>query len=76
MYRYIVLCFIEVGVNLLKEYMIQYEFSFEQGFSVIDFMYVRVGFIIKKKQGIFLQLQDVINIEYILLEINNVGKLS
>lgn len=66
-------CGREVGVNLLKEYMIQYEFSSEQGLSATDFMHVRVGFTTKKKQGILLQLQDATNTEYISLEINNAG---
>uniref|UniRef100_A0A8W8NFG0 Neurexin-4 n=2 Tax=Magallana gigas TaxID=29159 RepID=A0A8W8NFG0_MAGGI len=66
-------CGREVGVNLLKEYMIQYEFSAEQGLSATDFMHVRVGFTTKKKQGILLQLQDATNTEYISLEINNAG---
>lgn len=74
-YMYTVLCLTEVGVNLLKEYMIQYEFSSEQGLSATDFMHVRVGFTTKKKQGILLQLQDATNTEYISLEINNAGKL-
>lgn len=71
-------CFLyltEVGVNLLKEYMIKYEFSAEQGLSATDFMHVRVGFTTKKKQGILLQLQDATNTEYISLEINNAGTL-
>lgn len=66
-------CGREVGVNLLKEYMIKYEFSAEQGLSATDFMHVRVGFTTKKKQGILLQLQDATNTEYISLEINNAG---
>lgn len=72
-------CFLyltEVGVNLLKEYMIKYEFSAEQGLSATDFMHVRVGFTTKKKQGILLQLQDATNTEYISLEINNAGTLQ
>ena len=67
---------LEVGVNLLKEYMIQYEFSAEQGLSATDFMHVRVGFTTKKKQGILLQLQDATNTEYISLEVNNAGKCT
>ena len=61
---------------MLKEYMIQYEFSAEQGLSATDFMHVRVGFTTKKKQGILLQLQDATNTEYISLEVNNAGKCT
>ncbi|XP_062588516.1 neurexin-4-like [Saccostrea cucullata] len=69
-------CGREVGVNMLKEYMIQYEFSNQQGLSATDFMHVRVGFTTKKKQGILLQLQDAKNEEYISLEVNNAGGIK
>jgi hypothetical protein len=68
--------FAEVGVNLLKEYMVKYEFSAQQGLSATDFKYIRVGFTTKKKQGILLQLQDATNSEYISLEVNNAGECS
>lgn len=61
---------------MLKEYMVKYEFSAEQGLSATDFMHVRVGFTTKKKQGILLQLQDATNSEYISLEVNNAGKYT
>ena len=53
--------------------MIQYEFDETQGLSATDFMYIRVGFTTKKKQGILMQLRDAGNKEYISLELNNNG---
>ena len=63
----------EVGVNMQTNYMIQYEFDEKQGLSATDFMYIRVGFITKKKQGILIQLRNEKNTEYISLEMNNNG---
>lgn len=54
-------------------YMIRYEFDEVQGLSATDFMYIRVGFITKKKQGILIQLKNEKNTEYISLEMNNNG---
>jgi hypothetical protein len=56
--------------------MIQYEFDDKQGLSATDFMYIRVGFITKKKQGILIQLRNEKNTEYISLEMNNNGKYT
>ncbi|KAL4229221.1 biological adhesion [Mactra antiquata] len=67
------MCFREVGVNMQTNYMIRYEFSEDQGLSATDFMYIRVGFITKKKQGILIQLRNEDNTEYISLEMNNNG---
>jgi len=70
------MCFREVGVNLLTSNMIMYEFSEKQGLSATDFMYIRVGFITKRRQGILLQLRDESNTEYISLEMNNNGGIK
>lgn len=67
------MCFREVGVNMQTNFMIRYEFDEKQGLSATDFVYIRVGFITKKKQGILIQLRDLTNTEYISLEMNNNG---
>ncbi|KAK3105727.1 hypothetical protein FSP39_004342 [Pinctada imbricata] len=66
-------CGREVGVNLLKNYMVQYTFDQYQGLSATDFMNIRVGFTTRLPQGILMQLRDETNTEYISLEINNAG---
>lgn len=67
------MCFREVGVNMQTNFMIRYEFDEIQGLSATDFMYIRVGFITKRKQGILIQLRNERNTEYISLEMNNNG---
>ncbi|WAR06589.1 NRX4-like protein [Mya arenaria] len=70
------MCFREVGVNLQPNYKIKYTFDELQGLSSSDFLYIRVGFITKKKQGILIQLRNEANTEYISLEINNNGGIK
>lgn len=67
------MCFREVGVNMQTNFMLRYEFDEVQGLSATDFMFIRVGFITKKKQGILIQLTNEKNTEYISLEMNNNG---
>ena len=61
------------GIGMQTNFMIKLNINDTDALATTDLTYIRVGFMTKIKQGVFLQIQDTTRTQYILLEMNTRG---